>query len=177
VIVIVRSSADPAALATNVRALIGAEGPTLPVDSIMTMEERVAASLAGPRSYAVFLVGFVLCALVIAGVGLFGVLSYTTSQRTREIGLRTALGARRGDVLALVGRQAMTITACGLIVGLVAAFVLSQSLSTLLYGISTRDALSVVVVPLVLIGVSIVAYAAPVWRALRIDPLVALRTE
>ena len=89
---------------------------------------------------------------MIAGVGLFGVLSYTTSQRTREIGLRTALGARRGDVLALVGRQALTITAAGLAVGLVAAFFLSQSLSTLLYGISTRDALSFLVVPLVLIG-------------------------
>ena len=176
-IVIVRSSADPAALATNVRALIGAEDPTLPVDSIMTMEDRVAASLAGPRSYAVFLVGFALCALVIAGVGLFGVLSYTTSQRTREIGLRTALGARRGDVFALVGRQAMTITAFGLVVGLGAAFVLSQSLSTLLYGISTRDALSFLIVPLVLIGVSILACAAPAWRATRIDPLVALRSE
>jgi len=177
VIVIVRSSADPAALATDVRALIAAEDPTLPVDSIMTMEDRVAASLAGPRSYAVFLVGFALCALVIAGVGLFGVLSYTTSQRTREIGLRTALGARRGDVFALVGRQAMTITACGLVVGLGAAFFLSQSLSTLLYGISTRDALSFLIVPLVLTGVSILACAAPAWRATRIDPLVALRTE
>ena len=77
----------------------------------MTMDDRVAASLAGPRSYAVFLAGFSLCALVIAGVGLFGVLSYMTSQRTREIGLRTALGARRGDVLALVAQQALTITA------------------------------------------------------------------
>ncbi len=176
-IVVIRSSEDPAALAAEARALIRAEDPTLPVDSVMTMEDRVAASLAGPRSYAVFLVGFALCALAIAGVGLFGVLSYTTSQRTREIGLRTALGAQRGDVLALVGRQALVITAGGLAVGLVAAFFLSQSLSTLLYGISTRDALSFLVVPLVLVGVSIVACAAPAWRATRIDPLVALRTE
>jgi hypothetical protein len=123
------------------------------------------------------LTGFSLCALVIAGVGLFGVLSYATSQRTREIGLRTALGARRGDVLALVGQQALTITCAGLAVGLLAAFFLSQSLSTLLYGISTRDALSFVVVPFMLIVVSIAACAAPAWRATRIDPLVALRTE
>ncbi|HVQ17231.1 MAG TPA: FtsX-like permease family protein, partial [Vicinamibacterales bacterium] len=176
-IVVVRTSSDPAALATDARAFVVAEDPTLPVDSVMTMEDRVAVSLAGPRSYAVFLVGFSLCALVIAGVGLFGVLSYMTSQRTREIGLRTALGARRGDVLALVGQQALTITCAGLAVGLLAAFFLSQSLSTLLYGISTRDALSFMVVPLVLIVVSIVACAAPAWRATRIDPLVALRTE
>jgi predicted permease len=176
-IVVVRTSSDPAALATDARALVGAEDPTLPVDSVMTMDDRVAASLAGPRSYAVFLAGFSLCALVIAGVGLFGVLSYMTSQRSREIGLRTALGARRGDVLALVGQQALTITCAGLAVGLFAAFFLSQSLSTLLYGISTRDALSFMVVPFVLVVVSIAACAAPAWRATQIDPLVALRTE
>jgi ABC-type antimicrobial peptide transport system permease subunit len=143
----------------------------------MTMEDRVAASLAGPRSYAVFLVGFALCALAIAGVGLFGVLSYTTSQRTREIGVRSALGARRSDVVALVGRQALTITASGVAVGLAAAFFLSQSLSSLVYGISTRDMVSFVVVPLVLVAVSIAACATPAWRATRIDPLVALRAE
>jgi len=176
-IVVVRTSMDPAALASDARALVAAEDPTLPVDSVMTMEDRVAASLAGPRSYAVFLVGFALCALAIAGVGLFGVLSYTTSQRTREIGLRSALGARRSDVLALVGQQALTITCAGLAIGLVAAFFLSQSLSTLLYGISTRDAVSFIAVPLVLIVVSIAACAAPAWRATQVDPLVALRTE
>lgn len=137
----------------------------------------MAASLAGPRSYAVFLVGFALCALSIAGVGLFGALSYATSQRTREIGLRSALGATRRDVLALVGEQALVITCVGLAAGLAASFFLSQSLSLLVYGISTRDVLSFLVVPLVLIVVSVLACAAPAWRAPRIDPLVALRTE
>ena len=176
-IVVIRTADDPSALATAARAIVREGDPTLPVDSILTMEDRVAASLAGPRSYAVFLVGFALCALAIAGVGLFGVLSYTTCQRTREIGLRSALGARRSDVLALVGQQAVTITCVGLAVGLMAAFFLSQSLATLIYGISTRDAVTFLAVPLVLIVVSIVACAAPAWRATRIDPLVALRTE
>jgi putative ABC transport system permease protein len=176
-IVVIRTSDDPATLAAAARTIVRDEDPTLPVDSILTMEDRVAASLAGPRSYAVFLVGFALCALAIAGVGLFGVLSYTTSQRTREIGLRSALGATRSDVLALVGEQALTITCVGLATGLAAAFFLSQSLSKLLYGISARDSISFVVVPLVLIVVSILACAAPAWRATRIDPLVALRTE
>ncbi len=177
VIVVIRTTGDPAALASRARTIVREEGPTLPVDSILTMEDRVAASLAGPRSYAVFLVGFALCALSIAGVGLFGALSYTTSQRTREIGLRSALGATRRDVLALVGEQALVITCVGLAAGLAASFFLSQSLSLLVYGISTRDALSFLVVPLVLIVVSVLACAAPAWRATRIDPLVALRTE
>jgi putative ABC transport system permease protein len=176
-IVVIRTADDPATLAAAARTIVREEDSMLPVDSTLTMEDRVAASLAGPRSYAVFLVGFALCALAIAGVGLFGVLSYTTSQRTREIGLRSALGARRGDVLTLVGQQALTITSVGLAVGLLSAFFLSQSLSTLIYGISTRDALSFTVVPLALIVVSIAACAAPAWRATRIDPVTALRTE
>jgi len=176
-IVVIRTADDPGALAETARGIVRDADPALPVDSILTMEDRVVASLAGPRSYAVFLIGFALCALVIAGVGLFGVLSYVTSQRTREIGLRTALGARRGDVLALVGQQAFAITIGGLAVGLTAAFFLSRSLSTLIYGISTRDVATFVAVPLVLIVVSVVACAAPAWRATRIDPLVALRTE
>jgi putative ABC transport system permease protein len=176
-IVVIRTAGDPSALAAAARAIVRDEDPAFPVDSILTMEDRVAASLAGPRSYAVFLVGFALCALAIAGVGLFGVLSYTTSQRTREIGLRSALGATRSDVLALVGEQALTITCVGLATGLASAFFLSQSLSKLLYGISARDSISFLVVPLVLIVVSTLACAAPAWAATRIDPLAAIRRE
>lgn len=176
-IVVLRTAADPAALGTGARALVREMDPTLPIDSMMTMDERVAGSLSGPRTYAVFLVGFALCALAIAGVGLFGVLSYTTAQRTREIGLRTALGAQRGDVLTLVGQQALAITLSGLAAGLLAAFVLSQTLSTLLYGVSTRDAISFTLVPILLLIVSLLACAVPAWRATRIDALTALRVE
>jgi putative ABC transport system permease protein len=175
-IILLRSTGDPAALADEVRAFVRAEDASLPVDSVMTMEDRVAGSLAGPRTYMVFLVGFALCALVIAGVGLFGVLSHTTAQRTREIGLRTALGAQRGDVLALVGRQAMAVTMSGITIGLVAAFVLSRSVAVLLYGVSSRDAMSFLVVAAVVMLVSIAACAIPAWRATRIDPSEALRT-
>jgi len=176
-IILLRSTGDPAALANDVRVLVRAEDASLPVDSLMTMEERVAGSLAGPRTYMVFLVGFALCALVIAGVGLFGVLSHTTAQRTREIGLRTALGAQRADVLALVGRQAMAVTLSGITIGLTAAFVLSRSLGVLLYGVSARDAISFLVVPLVVMLVSIAACAIPAWRATRINPIEALRAS
>ena len=176
-IIVLRSTGDPAALADDVRGLIRAEDASLPVESVMTMEERVAGSLAGPRTSMVFLVGFALCALAIAAVGLCGVLSHTTAQRTREIGLRTALGAQRADVLRLVSRQAMAITMSGIAIGLGAAFVLSQSLSALLYGVTARDAMSFVVVPFVLVLVSIAACAVPAWRATRIDPIEALRAS
>jgi putative ABC transport system permease protein len=176
-IVIVRSTGDPAALAAAARAIIRAADPTLPVDSVMTMDDRVAESLAGPRTYAVFLGGFALCALAICGVALFGVLSYTTAQRTREIGLRTALGARRGDLMALVGKQALAMTIGGLAAGLIAAFFLSRTLSTLLYGISSRDAISFTTVPVLLLVVSLLACAVPVWRATRVDPVDALRAS
>jgi putative ABC transport system permease protein len=177
IIIVIRTTGDPAALAADARAIIRDQDSSLPVDSMMTMEARVAGSLAGPRSYMVFLVGFALCALAIAAVGLFGVLSYTTSQRAREIGVRVALGAAQRDIAALVARQAFTMTVGGLLVGLIAAFFLSQSLSTLLFGISARDALSFSVVPLILIVASLAACAAPTWRATRIDPMLALRSE
>jgi putative ABC transport system permease protein len=176
-IVVMRTTTEPAALATGARALVRDADPSLVIDSMMTMEERVAGSLAGPRTYAVFLVGFALCALTIAGVGLFGVLSYTTAQRTREIGLRTALGAQRGDVLTLVGRQAMTITIGGLAAGLIAAFFLSRAMTTLIYGVSTRDVISFVTVPAVLLLVSMLACVVPAMRATRINPIDALREQ
>jgi putative ABC transport system permease protein len=176
-IVVMRTTTEPATLAAGARAVVRETDSSLVIDSTMTMEERVAGSLSGPRTYAVFLVGFALCALTIAGVGLFGVLSYTTAQRTREIGLRTALGAQRGDVLTLVGRQAMTITMNGLATGLVAAFFLSRTLTTLLYGISARDVISFVTVPAVLLLVSVLACAVPALRATRINPIDALRSS
>jgi predicted permease len=176
-IVVMRTTTEPAALAAGARALVREADSSLVIDSTMTMEERVAGSLSGPRTYAVFLVGFALCALTIAGVGLFGVLSYTTVQRTREIGLRTALGAQRGDVMTLVGRQAMTITIGGLAAGLFASFFLSRTLTTLLYGISTRDVISFAIVPAVLLLVSLIACAVPALRASRISPIDALRAS
>jgi putative ABC transport system permease protein len=104
-------------------------------------------------------------------------LSYTTAQRTREIGVRTALGAARRDILKLVLRQGMMITITGLVAGLAAAFFLAQSLSKLLYGVSARDPVSFMVVPVILVAVALTACAVPAWRAVRVDPLRALRFE
>jgi putative ABC transport system permease protein len=172
---VVRSGADPADLAPALRQIIRDEDASLVLDSILTMEERVMNSLSRPRTYAVLLGGFAVFAIAIAGVGLFGVMSYMAAQRTREIGLRAALGARPRDIVRLVGREAAVMTLAGVALGLVAAFVLSRSLASILYGVSTRDIVSFVLVPILLVCVAAAACAAPVRRALRVSPLVALR--
>ena len=127
------------------RGVVREQAPALALDSVMTMEERVISSLERPRFYAVLLGGFAGFAVLIAGVGLFGVLSYSVAQRSREIGVRTALGAQPGDIVRLVVRQAFMITAAGLAAGLWVAFALVRYLSTFLYGVTTHDAASFVV--------------------------------
>ena len=142
----------------------------------MTMEERVMTNLAKPRLYAVVLVGFGVCAIAIAGVGLFGVLAYSVAQRGREIGVRTALGARPTDIVVLVVRQAGLIAVAATTIGLWFAFAAAKSLSGFLYGVGPHDPVSFVAVGVVVIAVSAVACVVPARRAARVDPLSALRS-
>jgi putative ABC transport system permease protein len=172
---VVRASSDPSALSPLLRTIVRERAPTLVVESITTMEDRLAASLARPRAYALVLGGLAGFALAIAAVGLFGVLSYSVAQRTQEIGIRTALGAQTSDILALVLRSAMTVTAAGLAAGLAVAAVLARSLSAILYGVGPFDALTFIAVPLVLASAALMACVAPARRAATIDPLRALR--
>jgi putative ABC transport system permease protein len=143
----------------------------------MTMEERVASSLAKPRLYAVLLVAFAAAALMITAVGLFGLLSYLVAQRSREIGIRTALGAQVRDIIALVLKQAMAIGIAGLTVGLWSAYALTRYLSSFLYGVDRGDSVSYAAVAVAVGFVVVVACLVPAQRAARIDPLVALRAE
>jgi putative ABC transport system permease protein len=177
VFVVVRTRDDPSPLASTLRPLIRQHAPSLVLDSVMTMEDRLMASLARPRTYAVMLVGFAVFALAIAGVGLFGVLSYGVVQRTREIGVRTALGAKPSDVVALVLKHAVLVMVCGIAIGVTAAAFLATTASTLLYGIRPHDTFSFVAAPVVVAFVGLVACLAPVRRAVSVDPLRALRTE
>jgi putative ABC transport system permease protein len=172
---VVRSSGDSSGLAPSLRTMVRERAPTLVVESIMTMEDRLAASLSRPRAYALVLGGLAAFALAIAAVGLFGVLSYSVAQRTREIGIRTALGAQTGDVLALVLRSGMTVTAAGLTAGLLVAALLARSLSAILYGVGPFDPVTFIAVPLVLASAALIACIAPARRAARVDPLRALR--
>ncbi|MGH9160066.1 MAG: FtsX-like permease family protein, partial [Vicinamibacteraceae bacterium] len=174
---VIRGGAGSASLAPMLRAILREEAPSLAIDSVMTMEDRVMHSLARPRTYAVLLGGFALFAVAIATVGLFGVMSYLATQRTREIGIRTALGAQPHDIMRLVTREALAVYIGGLVIGLAAAFFLVQFLAPLLYGVSIHDATSFVVVPLILSVVVAVACAVPARRATRVSPLVALRSQ
>jgi putative ABC transport system permease protein len=174
-IIVVRAVDDPLPYVATLRSLVREQSPALVPDAIMTMEDRLMTNLAKPRLYAVVLAGFSGFALVIAGVGLFGVLSYSVAQRTREIGVRTALGAQPADVIRLVLRQVAAILVGGVAVGVWVAFAASRSLTTVLYGVGPHDIASFVAVPVVLGIVTAVACVVPARRAAKVDPLTALR--
>src|SRR5439155_16001332 len=125
-IVLVRTDGDPLPYVAHLRSLLRQQAPALALDSVMTMDDRVMTALAKPRLYAVVLAGFSMFALAIAGVGLFGVLSYSVAQRAREIGVRTALGARTADIIGLVLRQVAVIAAVGIAAGVCAAYAASR---------------------------------------------------
>ncbi len=174
---VVRTTGDPSAQIAALRTAVREQDPTLALDSIMTMEDRVATSLAKPRLYAMLLIGFAVAALAIAGVGLFGVLSYAVAQRAREIGVRTALGAQFADIVMLVLRQAVAVTAVGIVAGMWAAFALTRYVSSFLYGIGRADLVSYASVGAAISAVAAIACVVPARRAARIDPLIALRSQ
>jgi len=172
---VIRTSSDPRTLIPSLRAIVGATAPAAPLESVMTMQDRVGESLAKPRLYAILLGTFAAFALIIAAVGLFGVLSYSVALRAREIGVRSALGAQIGDIVALVIRQAIAIAGIGLAIGVVASLWLTAALRTFLYGVTSHDALSFAVVAALLLVVAIVASVVPARRAARVDPVTVLR--
>jgi predicted permease len=174
---IARAAGNPSALAPAVRAIVRERAPTLVLDSVMTMEDRLMSSLSRPRAYAFVLGAFATFALVIAVVGLFGVLSYSVAQRSREIGVRTALGAQTVDIVALVLRSGLAITAAGLAGGLATAALLAESISKILHGVGPFDPVTFVVVPLVLAVAAGLASVGPALRAARIEPMRALRPD
>jgi ABC-type antimicrobial peptide transport system permease subunit len=174
-ILVVRTRDQPTAIVPTVRALVREQDPRIALDGISTMEQRLMGNLARPRLYAILLGGFAAFALVIAAVGLFGVLSYTVAQRSREIAVRSALGAQPGDNMRLVLRQGLSVAVAGLVVGLGAAAAMTKAMSGFLYGVTRFDAVTYAVVPLVLLGVATVACLVPAWRAARLDPLKVLK--
>jgi putative ABC transport system permease protein len=174
---IVRTAGDPLALVPTLRGLAKQEDASLVFDSIRTLEDTVMTTLARPRLYAALIAAFAAFALVIAAVGLLGVLSYAVSQRSRELAVRSALGARPPDLVRLVLRQGLVIVGIGIAAGLLAAAALSQSLASLLYGLTTRDPVTYMTVPAILLAVGAVACLAPALRAARTDPLRVLKGE
>jgi putative ABC transport system permease protein len=172
---VVRTTGDPAGIVPTLRSVARQAAPAAPLESIMTMEDRVSASLARPRLYAVLLGTFAAFALAIAGVGLFGVLSYTVAQRAREIGVRSALGAQVRDIVGLVLKQSLAIAAVGVAAGLGASLWLTQALQRYLYGVTPHDAITFGAVAVVLLAVAALASVVPARRAARVDPVRVLR--
>jgi ABC-type antimicrobial peptide transport system permease subunit len=151
--------------------------PDLPVTGIGTLNDEVAATAAQPRFRTVLFALFGLLALLLSVAGIFGVISYWVTSRTREIGIRIALGAKRSDVLRLILAQGMRLTLAGVLAGLAGVFVLTRYLTTLLYGVSAHDPLTLIGVALGMTIVSGVACWIPALRATRADPWKALKTE
>jgi predicted permease len=174
----VRAGTDAASLAAAVRGEVQRLDPTLSVFNIRTLDDQVAQSLAPLRVNVILLTIFGGLALLLASIGLYGVANYSVTQRTREIGVRMALGARPGSVVALVLGHGLLLVGAGLVVGVVAALGLSSAIpADLVPNVSTRDPWTFVVMSGLLALVALLASGIPAWRATRIDPLIALRTE
>ena len=174
---VVRTKADPANLAGAIRKEVRAIDPDQPIAAVRTMNEWLDTAVAGPRYRTALLALFAFVALVLASTGIYGVMSYSVSQRTHEIGVRMALGARRVDVMKLVVLQGMTLVIAGVALGVVGAIALTRLMSTLLFGVTTKDPLTFVAVASLLTLVAFVACYLPARRATKVDPLVALRYE
>ncbi len=175
--VAVRTVGDPVAAVPFLREAVAAAGPAAGIDQVTTMDARLSAAVEQPRFYAVFVGFFAALALFLAAFGIYALLSYTVSQRRREIGVRMALGARPGDVVALVVRQGAGLVAAGAVLGLFGAAAASRLLESFLFGVGADDPLTFAAAPVALVAVALVACWLPGRRAARIHPMDALRVD
>jgi putative ABC transport system permease protein len=171
---VIRTAGDPAAFATTLRREVQALDKDQPIYNVRTMDDVVANSLGTRRVSMQLFAVFAIAALLLAALGIYGVMAYSVTQRTQEIGIRMALGAQKSDVLALVIRQGMTLSVIGVVVGLAGAFALTRLLANLLFGVAATDPLTFVAIPLLLLFVALVACYLPARRAARLDPTIAL---
>jgi putative ABC transport system permease protein len=174
---VIRVTGDPASLMAAVHGVVAAVDPNQPLHNVMTMEQRLANTTTSPRLGAALVGGFAAVALLLAVVGIYGVMSYAVTQRRREIGVRMALGAQKSQVLGLIIQGGLRLTLLGVAIGLVGAFALTRYLSILLYSVKATDPLTFLGVAVGLTGVALLACWLPARRAARTDPMVALRTE
>jgi putative ABC transport system permease protein len=174
---VIRTSGDTAGLVSSVRAIVHEVDPDQPVSNIATMSGVLGEEAAPRRMGMIMLVAFAGLALLLASLGIYGVLAYFVTQHTNEIGVRMAVGASPFNILALVLKKGMGLTLLGVGIGLAASFALTRLMSSLLFGVNASDPLTFVAVPLVLAAVALVACLIPARRAMKLDPTIALRYE
>ncbi len=174
---VARTSIDPAAAAQGIVRALHEADPARPVYDVRSMTDRMADSMARQRFAAIMLGAFAAFALLLAAVGVYGVMSYLVSQSRHDIGLRIALGAQRNDILALVVRQGMELAGAGIVLGLAGAFALTRLMASLLFGVGATDAVTFGAVSLILASCAFLATYIPAWRATQVDPMTVLRDE
>jgi hypothetical protein len=174
---VLRTGGDPHAVIASIRSEVQSIDRRVPMFAVKTMTEHLTWALWGPNMAAALSLAFGLVAILLSAVGLYSVMAYVVSQRTREVGIRMALGANRGDVLKMITSQGMRLAAIGLGIGLMLSLALMKVMSTLLIGISGYDLTIFLLVPTLLVTVAFIACYLPARRATKVDPLVALRYE
>ncbi len=174
---VLRTSVDPLSLGPAVRRVVQEVDKDQPVSDIRTMSEIVSAAVARQRFSMLLLGIFAAVALILAGIGIYGVMSYSVAQRTREIGIRMALGAQKSDVLKMTVGQGLQLVIVGVVIGLAAALVLTRVMSSLLFGVSATDPMTFVTISLILLGVALTASYVPALRSMKVDPVIALRYQ
>jgi putative ABC transport system permease protein len=173
----VRTVPNAESLQKPIRSAVQSVDPNLPVFGVRTMNDMVSDSLASRRFALQLMALFAATALLLAAIGIYGVMAYFVSQRVREIGIRMALGAQRDDVLKMVVWQGMSLALIGVLLGVGVSFVVANLLSGLLFGVSAHDPLTMIAFAALLVTVALTANYIPAYRATRIDPMVALRYE
>lgn len=174
---IVRTESDPLALSNSVRRVVRDIDPNQPVTKIRTMEDTIADSISQPRFRTLLLSVFAGIALVLAAIGIFSVMAYSVAQRTREIGIRVAIGSSRGQILRLILSYAMRLTTIGVVIGIAAALILTRYVSTFLFHVQSYDPVTLIGMAIVIVLVALLACYVPARRATRVDPVTALRQD
>jgi ABC-type antimicrobial peptide transport system permease subunit len=176
VTLVVRTDATPGSIAGGIRSVAHELDRDLPVGQIRTIDEILGQVVAPQRFSVLLLVAFAMSAIFLAAIGLYSVVAYSVSQRTTEVGIRVAYGARRHDIVWLVLREGLSLTLAGILVGLAASLAAGRLMESLLFGVPATDPLTFFTVPLVLLGIAALACMVPAYRATRVEPLVTLRT-
>ena len=174
---VLRTKGEAASLATATREVIRSLDSEQPVSDVRTMESLLVRSVSRARFNTLLLTIFALVALLLSAIGIYGVMAYSVTQRTHELGIRLALGAEQSDVLKLVLKQGMRLAGIGVVIGLGAAFGLTRLMTTLLFDVQATDPLTFVGIALLLTGIALLACYLPARRATKVDPMVALRYE